>query len=131
MIGLDTNVLVRYLVQDDRAQAARATRLIERELSERRPGYIGLVVLVEMCWVLQRLYAVNAVEIEETIRDLLAARQLVVADRAVVNAALARCSANGGDFADALIDACARAAGCDQVVTFDATAAKVGMTRLR
>jgi len=121
MIGLDTDVLVRYLVQDDRAQAARATRLIE----------LGLVVLIEMCWVLKRLYAVNAVEIEETIRDLLAARQLVVADRAVVNAALARCRANGGDFADALIDACARAAGCDQVVTFDATAAQVGMTRLR
>ena len=56
MIGLDTNVLVRYLVQDEANQSARATRLIERELSEREPGFIGLIVLVETCWVLKRLY---------------------------------------------------------------------------
>ena len=44
MIGLDTNVLVRYLAQDDAAQSARASRLIERQLSEREPGFVGLVV---------------------------------------------------------------------------------------
>ena len=54
LIGLDTNVLVRYLAQDDRVQAARAVRLVERELSQRQPGYISLVVLVETCWVLKR-----------------------------------------------------------------------------
>ena len=50
MIGLDTNILVRYLAQDELRQAARATRLIEGELSDREPGYISLVVLVETCW---------------------------------------------------------------------------------
>jgi len=55
MIGLDTNVLVRYLAQDEPNQAARATRLIEEELSVAEPGFISLVVLVELCWVLKRL----------------------------------------------------------------------------
>jgi predicted nucleic-acid-binding protein len=131
MIGLDSNVLVRYLAQDDAVQSARATRLIEHELSERVPGYIGLVVLVEVCWVLQRLYGVTADELHDTVRDLLEARQLVVEQRAVVNAALARWGGDVGDFADALISACARAGGCARVVTFDKAAVKVGMALLR
>lgn len=71
MIGLDTNVLVRYLTQDDPAQAARATRLMEQELSENEPGYVGLVALAETTWVLQRLYRASAAEIRDTVADLL------------------------------------------------------------
>ena len=86
MARRDTNVLVRYLAQDDPAQSARATRLIERELGERDPGYISLVVLVEVCWVLKRLYSATVAELHETVRDLLGARQLVVEQRATVSA---------------------------------------------
>jgi len=57
MTGLDTNVLVRYLAQDDARQSAIATRWIEEELSPSQPGFVSLVVLVEVCWVLQRLYS--------------------------------------------------------------------------
>jgi hypothetical protein len=64
MIGLDTNVLVRYLTQDDPDQAARATRVVEQELTADTPGFIGLVVLVETAWVLQRLYRASAEEIQ-------------------------------------------------------------------
>jgi len=131
MTGIDSNVLVRYLAQDDPLQSARATRLIEQELNERAPGYIGLVALVEVCWVLKRLYRATPAELHDTVRDLLDARQLVVEQRAVVNAALARWGGDGGDFADALVFACARAGGCERVVTFDKAAAKVGMTLLR
>jgi predicted nucleic-acid-binding protein len=131
MTGIDSNVLVRYLAQDDPLQSARATRLIEHELNERAPGYIGLVALVEVCWVLKRLYRATPAELHDTVRDLLDARQLVVEQRAVVNAALARWGGEGGDFADALVFACARAGGCERVVTFDKAAAKVGMTLLR
>ena len=131
MIGLDSNVLVRYLAQDDAAQSARATRLIEGELSERVPGYLGLVALVEVCWVLKRLYDATAGELCDTVRDLLDARQLVVEQRVVVNAALVRWGGDGGDFADALIAECARTSGCERVVTFDKAAVKVGMTQLR
>ena len=131
MIGLDTNVLVRYLVQDEAAQSARATRLVERELSEREPGFIGLIVLVETCWVLKRLYGATAAELHETVRDLLDSRQLAVESRALVARALGRAIDDGADFADALIAECATGAGCKRVVTFDKSAAKAGMAVLR
>jgi predicted nucleic-acid-binding protein len=127
MTGLDTNVLVRYLAQDDALQSARATRLIERELSERSPGHVGLVVLAELCWVLKRMYGATPAELRETVRDLLEARQLVVEQRAVLGAALA----GGGDLVDAIIAAGAQANGCDRVVTFDKAAVKAGMVALR
>lgn len=130
MIGLDTNVLVRYLAQDEPAQSARATKLIERELSERAPGFVGLVVLVETCWVLKRLYGATAAELRATVRDLLDARQLSVESRPLVARALARVADSGADLADALIAECAVNAGCERVVTFDKSAAKAGMSLL-
>ena len=74
LVLLDTNILVRYLTQDDPVQAARATRLMEEELSENEPGCIGLVALAETTWVLQRVYRASAVEIRDTVADLLGAR---------------------------------------------------------
>ena len=130
MIGLDTNVLVRYLAQDDAMQSARATRLIERELSERDPGYVSLIVLVETWWVLKRCYAASLEELRETTRDLLDARQLVIEQRRVVARALANLSGEPDDFADALIAAHAIDVGCLRIVTFDKAASKVGMTLL-
>ena len=128
MTGLDSNVLLRYLTQDDAAEAARATRLIERELSERAPGFISLVVLVETCWVLKRIYGVTPAEISTTVRDLLDTRQLTIERRAAVARALER--AGAGNFADALIADIALDAGCSRVVTFDRKAAHLGMTLL-
>ena len=128
MTGLDSNVLIRYLTQDDAAQSARATRLIERELSERAPGFISLLVLVETCWVLKRVYSAKPEEISTTVRDLLDTRQLVIERRAAVARALARTGA--GNFADALIADAAMEAGCSRMVTFDRKAARLGMTLL-
>jgi predicted nucleic-acid-binding protein len=131
LIGLDSNVLVRYLTQDDRAQAARATRLIERELSEREPGHISLIVLVETCWVLRRLYGASPEELRATVRDLLDTRQFSIEQRVAVVQALAKLEEKSGDLADALIVQVAAAAGCEKTVTFDKSAAKLGMTLLR
>jgi predicted nucleic-acid-binding protein len=131
MIGIDTNVLVRYLAQDDPAQSARATRLIESELSERQPGFIGVIVLVETCWVLKRLYGATVSELRDTVRDLLDARQLVVEQREAVARALVRLGEVSGDLADALILGTASAAGCGRTVTFDKAAARLGMSLLR
>lgn len=126
MIGLDTNVLVRYLTQDDPRQAARANRLIENELNERRPGFVGLIVLVEVCWVLKRLYGATQQELRDVVRILLEARQLVLEARAVVMRALA----GQGDLADVLIVESARDAGCEGVVSFDRKAIRAGMSLL-
>ena len=124
-------MLVRYLAQDDPAQSVRAARLIERELSERDPGYISVVVLVEACRVLKRLYGATALELRETLRDLLDSRQLVVEQRGIVSSTLARLGEDAGDFADARIFECAFDAGCERTVTFDKAAAKLGMVLLR
>ena len=133
MTGLHTNVLVRYLVQDDAAQSALATALIEQELSERAPGFVSVVALVECCWVLKRLYQASGAEIRSTVGDLLDIRQLVIEQRSLVAAALARLGpgSGAGDNADALIYEIAARSGCDRVVTFDRSAARLGMTVLR
>jgi predicted nucleic-acid-binding protein len=134
MIGLDTNVLVRYLAQDDAKQAAVATRFIERELSASQPGFISLVVLVEACWVLQRLYAATQAEVLTTVQDLLESAQFCVEQRHVVQAAVQKMQLRPGTrvgFTDALIVDIAKAQGCGQTVSFDKGAVRsAGMTQL-
>jgi len=130
VIGLDTNVLVRYLAQDDKQQSAKASELIERQLSDASPGFVGLVVLVELCWVLKRLYAATSDELEQTLQDLLDARHLLIERRDEVGAALKSFRSSKADFPDALIAEIAARAGCSTTITFDKTAAKLPGFRL-
>lgn len=127
MIGLDTNVLVRYLAQDDPVQSALATRVVEQELSATQPGYISLVVLIEVCWVLRSLFAATEAEIIATVQDLLLSPQLRVAERDAVKAVAQRLSQRktpAADFADALIAELATRAGCSHTLSFDRNAVK-------
>ena len=71
MIGLDTNVLVRYLAQDDPEQSARATALIEQGLTVAEPGCIGIIAMVETVWVLDRAYRMGEAEIAAVVERLL------------------------------------------------------------
>jgi predicted nucleic-acid-binding protein len=134
MIGLDTNVLVRYLAQDDAKQAASATRLIESDLSAAQPGFISLVVLVELCWVLKRLYAATNDELVGTVEDLLGAAQLHVERREVVQAAsllMRDVNRSKAGFADMLIAQIAKFEGCSHAVSFDKGAVRAaGMVLL-
>ncbi len=130
MIGLDTNVLVRYLAQDDPAQAAKATALIE-SLSVASPGYITLVSVVELVWVLQSCYQSDKSDIVVTLETLLRTRELKVERAEIVWQALRRYAEAKADFADCLIERSAHAADCEYVVTFDSKAAKIaGMRKL-
>jgi len=128
LIGLDTNVLVRYLTQDDPDQAAQATRILEEELTDDDPGFIGLVVLVETIWVLRRLYKASPEEIRETVNDLLGSRRILVENRHVVARAVATSAKNASDFADSIIAASALDVGCRKIVSFDRGAVRAGMT---
>jgi predicted nucleic-acid-binding protein len=134
MIGLDTNVLVRYMAQDEPKQAARATRLIEEELSMAEPGFISLVVLVELCWVLKRLYSASADEWLATAEDLLNNPRFQLERRDVVAATLQFMKASPGakpGFADVLIAQLAAAQGCSRTVSFDKGAVRsAGMVLL-
>lgn len=134
MIGLDTNVLVRYLAQDDAKQAALATRLIEKRLTTTSQGFISLVVVAELCWVLSSLYAATMHELVATLEDLLNTPRFCIEKREVLQAAIARLqSANSrkSGLADALITEIAAHAGCAATMTFDKTAARsAGMSLL-
>ncbi|MBE0627411.1 MAG: type II toxin-antitoxin system VapC family toxin [Burkholderiales bacterium] len=130
MIGIDTNVLVRYIAQDDAAQSARATRLLEQECSAATPGFVGLVVLLELAWVSESCYGASRAEIAGIVRRILSIRQLVVEDAETAWQALRLFESNKSDFADCLVERIAAAAGCTVVMTFDKVAAKAGMTLL-
>jgi predicted nucleic-acid-binding protein len=131
MIGLDTNVLVRYIMQDDVRQAAKATKLIE-SLSEDRPGFIGLVGIVELYWVLTSCYGLSNIQFTAALNILLRAQQIVIDRSEQVARALNTFASGKVDFADCLIERTAVSAGCENVMTFDVAAAKhAGMTLLR
>jgi predicted nucleic-acid-binding protein len=128
VIGLDTNVLVRFLVQDDPEQSAMATKLISG-LTEAQPGFICREVLVELVWVLERAYGLVRADIARAIDGLLEAQELVVeaADRAAL--ATDRYRKGGAGFADQMIALAGQGAGCAETVTFDRKASAIaGMT---
>jgi predicted nucleic-acid-binding protein len=131
MIGLDTNVLVRYLAQDDPVQSPRATNLIEHRLTEAEPGFISVVAMVETAWVLERAYGLTAGEISVAIERTLQIDVLVVEHEQEVFTALNALKQGGFSFADALIAALGREAGCSHTATFDRKAARLVGFRLR
>lgn len=130
MIGIDTNVMVRYIAQDDPTQSKRAGRLIEQECSAAVPGYIGLVVLVELAWVSESCYGATRGELADILRRVLSIRQLVIQDAEIAWKALRLFESSGADFADCLIESNAASAGCAATMTFDKAAARAGMTLL-
>lgn len=128
MIGLDTNVLVRYVMQDDPRQSRKATALVE-SLSSEAPGFIPLVALVELVWVLSSSYRLSRAQVAETIELLLRSKELVVDRADLVLQAQRRYASGRADFADCLIERIAHDQGCTATMTFDAAAAKAaGMT---
>lgn len=123
MIGLDTNVLVRYIAQDDPKQSPKATHLIE-SLSVDAPGYISIVSVIELVWVLSGCYASTKEEICAVLETLLRTKEIIVAHADIVWKALRLFKESKADFADCLIEKFAKDAGCHAVATFDRNAAK-------
>lgn len=119
MIGLDTNVLVRYLVDDEPDQSQRAAALIDRALEDGERLFVPQVVLCELAWVLGSAYRYPAAAIAATLSDLLRARQLAIEDLDTARRALDRYAESGADFADHLIVERCLASGCDRVASFD------------
>jgi predicted nucleic-acid-binding protein len=128
MIGLDTNVLVRYVAQDDATQAARANELID-QLTESQPGYVTVIVLAELYWVLRRAYSADRESATSVLQGLLESKEILVEQADAVRRAVRR-AREGGDFADALITELGIDAGCEHTVTFDHRAAKTAGMRL-
>ncbi|HEY1608317.1 MAG TPA: type II toxin-antitoxin system VapC family toxin [Paraburkholderia sp.] len=129
MIGLDTNVLVRYFAQDDAAQAKKATALIE-SLTQERPGYVTQVALIEVVWVLGRAYDVERAEIAQVVETLLRTKEVLVEAGETVWRAVRLYAGSSADFADCLIERTCHDAQCEYTATFDVKAAKVAGMRL-
>ena len=127
MIGLDTNVLVRYIAQDDPRQAAKAVHLIEEVCGEARPGFVTIVALAELVWVLEECYRAGKSEIIAVLQRILRTKQLVVEEAEIVWKAVRLFEASSADFADCLIDRVGAKHECEYTATFDKGAAKAGM----
>ena len=129
MIGLDTNVLLRYILQDDATQSALATKLIE-SFKQSDPGFVSLLSLTELYWVMDHTLKYSKLEILEVLRILLSTESLLFEEEDLVTEALLSYAAGTADFDDCLIAGCSSASGCDCVLTFDKSAAKSGVMKL-
>lgn len=120
MIALDTNVVVRFLVQDDKKQAEIATRLFNK-LTEQEPGYICREVIIEVVWVLERAYRLTAKQIAPAIEGLISSKELIVEDAERVAIALNKIQEGGAGFSDRMILLASLDAKCTGLATFDKT----------
>jgi predicted nucleic-acid-binding protein len=125
MLGLDTNVLVRYLVRDDQPQFEKARKLIKRESDRSTPVLVSLLVLLETEWVLRSRYELSKSEILAAFSALLDAADLTFEDEPSVEQALYTWNESAADFTDCLIEARNRRLGCAATATFDARAMKL------
>lgn len=123
MIGIDTSILVRFLVQDDPVQSETARSLLNR-CSVRQPGFVGREVLIETVWVLEQAYGKAPGAIAAAVLGLLEAEELVIEEADDVATAAIAYANGAGDFADHLIISAALRAGCKTVYTFDRRAAR-------
>lgn len=125
MIGLDTNILVRYLTQDDPVESQRATGIIERRLTEKTPGFISIVAMVETVWVLDRAYGFSNREIAAAVERMLQMDVFVVENEQEIFFAMVAVKKSQGSFADVVIGALGVRAGCSRTLTFDRKAARL------
>jgi predicted nucleic-acid-binding protein len=125
MIGLDTNVLARYFAQDDPHQSPLASKIFS-ELTIENPGFVTIVALVELVWVMQSCYGASKAEVVTILKMLCGTRELSVENADTAIAAVSIFERSSADFADCMIEQSAQRAGCQYTVTFDKTAAKLG-----
>jgi len=124
VIALDTNVLVRFLVQDEPLQAQLATKLID-QLTEDAQGFVSREVLIELVWVLERAYRLGRAEIAVALDGLLSATELDIEGSDELAPALELYRNDGFGFADLMIAAAARRSGASELLTFDRQAARL------
>jgi predicted nucleic-acid-binding protein len=125
MIGLDTNVLVRYLVQDDPGQSRKAIQVITKQCTRDDPGFINRIVLCELVWVLESAYGYSKNTIVAVLEKLLRTSQLKVEDVQAAWTAFRMYQKGKADFADCLMGTTNRLEGCETTVTLDQAASKL------
>jgi predicted nucleic-acid-binding protein len=117
--GLDTSILIRYLTQDDPVQTPRANEIIDKGLSTETPGFISVVVIAEVAWVLRSRYRATRQEIATAIERILASDRLKVQNEQQVYEAMLAVRGGEGSFADALVCGLGSWSGCSSTLRFD------------
>ena len=130
MIGLDTNVLLRYLLQDDPKQTRQANQIFDQHLSEQNPGFISLVAVLETVWVMRSLLKQTSSQIASHLENLLTADPLVVQNEQQVFDAASALKRGAGEFEGALIGSLSAWARCSHTLTFDRKAARLNGFRV-
>ena len=123
MTGLDTNILVRFFAKDDPLQTPKA-RAVLSALTTAEPGWVGVATILDLVWVMTSKIGVGREAIAQILAELLTRETILVERAETVDKALQRYRRGRADFADCLIAASARAAGCSRTVTFDRIAAR-------
>ncbi len=119
MIGLDTNVLIRYLAQDDPAQSKAAAVFIEKNCTKDQPGIINHIVLCETVWVLKKAYKYNKKIIIDVLKSILTVSEFEIPNRDIVDKAFEKYKEGKADFSDYLIGEINCYLKADYTVTFD------------
>ncbi len=119
MSGLDTNVLIRYVVGDDEKQAREAAACIRAIAASGKSCFISCIVLCEFVWVLESAYAYEKGEIASVLEKLLMTKQFEIQAKDIVRQAVHDYKTGAGDFADYLIGRFNQDKGCDITYTFD------------
>lgn len=130
MIGLDTNVLIRYIVQDDELQARLAGDLIENQCSTENPAFINEITLCEIVWVLKRAYRYDKVVILTILKQLLSISEICISSHTAAWAAYSDYETGNADFSDYFIARINKKAGCPFTFTFDKKACQNGNFKL-
>jgi predicted nucleic-acid-binding protein len=125
MIGLDSNILLRVLVNDDPVQSSVARSALQRQLTADQPGFVSVVVIAEIAWVLARRYRLSPLAIADAIEHVLESETLIVDREAAVFDAMAKVRLGLGSFGDALIGALNAEAGCERTLSFDRGASRL------
>lgn len=123
MIGLDTNILVRFFAKDDPVQTPKA-RAVLSSLTTSEPGWVGVATILELVWVMTSSIGVGRDDVAQILAELLTRDTIVVERAETIEKALHRYRRSRADFADCLIAVSAKAAGCSRTVTFDRIAAR-------
>ena len=125
MIRLDTNILIRYLTQDDPVQSGKATEILERRLTPNNPGFVSVVAMVEIVWVLDRAYSLTAQQIATAVERLLQVEVLAIQNEQEVFTAMIALKQRRGSFAEALIAELGALARCPRTLTFNQKAVRL------
>ena len=122
MIGVDTNVLLRFVIKDDDDEFVKSTGFLAARTPD-QPAYVSIIVLIEFIWVLRSRYRYSQERVNFVIQALMSSSALVFEEQGFLSALVRSGKVKSGDLADHLIAFCAEKAGCTQTVTLDAAAA--------